>query len=53
MISLICKVSPEALNSSATLSSVFLLNEKYLAFVIDFVNIEFIEYNKKNNRVYE
>jgi hypothetical protein len=51
MISLICKVSPESLQSTATLSPVFLINEKYLAFVIDFVNIEFIEYNKKEKRV--
>lgn len=42
MIDLICKIAPK----SAQLSSLVCLNETYLAYAIDFLFVEFVEYQR-------
>ena len=51
MTNLIRKISPELLNSSSKICPVISINENYLAFVIDFVNIDFVAYDKKDKNV--
>lgn len=51
MLDLICKISPESQNSSSKIGHVLAFSNKYLAFIIDFILIELVEYNKKGKKV--
>lgn len=51
MLTQICKIAPELAHLSNKLGPVLAFSEDYLCFIVDFVKIELIQYNKKNSNV--
>ena len=51
MIELISRIAPDVQFSFSKLSPVFAVTENLIAFVIDFVEIELFEYNRKDKKV--
>lgn len=52
MIDLIAKIAPDLKYKSSKLSPLFAFNNTLIAFIIDFINIELLEYNRKDKKVF-
>ena len=51
MIDLIARIAPDVKFSSSKLGPVFTVNENLIAFVIDLIEIELFEYQRKDKKV--
>lgn len=52
MIDLITKISPEIKHNSSKIGPIFTFNESFICFIIDSINIELFEYNRKDKKVF-